>query len=487
MDVTFSTSTPTTVAADLLVVGVAAGQTASLDQHLGAYGTQLAAWLAGRSFDGKAGSSVVVPSLGNVAATQVAVVGLGAGKKADLAKAAGKAGLLARGEKATSVALAFGALDAATAQHVLEFVAVGNYAYDRFQAVDDRTPAIATLQVLGAASSPALEAARDAAAIRARYQGLARDLVNAPAAVIYPESLADEARQLATLPGVTVEVWDLARCKAEGLVGIEAVGQGSTRPGVLIHVSYRPVAAKEHIALVGKGVTFDSGGLSLKPSAAMQTMRCDMGGAATALATVGAVAALGVPVAMDVFVPSVENMNDGNSYKLGDILTYRNGVSVEIHNTDAEGRLILADALLLASEVPGVSRIVDMATLTGAIVVALGPDYTGLFTKDDALAVELSTASDAVAEKMWRMPLDDAYLRMLKGTWGKIKNVGGRDAGSTTAALYLQHFVRKDVRWAHLDIAGTAFLDTPVDPYVAGGTGQVVRALVTWVEGLAKA
>jgi leucyl aminopeptidase len=179
-------------------------------------------------------------------------------------------------------------------------------------------------------------------------------------------------------------------------------------------------------------------------------------------------------------------MPSGSSYKLGDILTYKNGVTVEIHNTDAEGRLILADALLVASEIPGVSRIVDAATLTGAIVVSLGHDYTGLFTPDDGLAGELVEASKATSEKIWRMPLDDAYNRMLKGTWSQIKNVGGRDGGSITAALFLQHFVRKGARWAHLDIAATAFYEHANDPFAKGATGQVVRSLATWIERLGR-
>jgi leucyl aminopeptidase len=267
-------------------------------------------------------------------------------------------------------------------------------------------------------------------------------------------------------------------------VGIIAVGQGSTKPGCLIHLRYTPPNAKDHIALVGKGVTFDAGGLSLKPSNSMQTMRCDMGGAACALGAFGAIAATGVPITVDAFVPSVENMCAANSYKLGDILKYRNGVSVEIHNTDAEGRLILADALTLACEVEGVSRVVDLATLTGAVVVAIGSDFTGLFTHDDDLAEEILGGAASSSELVWRMPLHTPYNRMLKGTWGQIKNVGAREAGSITAALFLEHFVTDDVRWAHLDVAGTAFIDSPVPPYIAGATGQMVRGLTNWAESI---
>ncbi|MCB9664307.1 MAG: leucyl aminopeptidase [Alphaproteobacteria bacterium] len=481
MDVRFSSASPAEAAVDLLVIG-AQGDLATALAPLGDYGKRLAAHLADRSFDTSNGGAVVVPSLGGVAAAQVAVLGLGDGSRAALAKAAGKAGQLARDQKATTVALSLGALDAAGVRDVLEYVRVGNYFYERYLPEKQRRPGIATLTVLGADEAAG---SVQEAAVRARYQAWARDLVNAPADVIYPESLAKEASDtLGGLKHVDLEVWDLARCIQEGLAGIEAVGRGSARPGVLIHGTYRPPNATEHIALVGKGVTFDSGGLSLKPSDAMMTMRCDMGGAATALAAFGAIAELGLPIAVDVFVPSVENMNSGSSYKLGDVITYRNGVTVEVHNTDAEGRLILADALCLASEVKGISRIVDMATLTGAILVSLGPDYTGLFTTDDGLAGELGAAFEASSEKAWRMPLDPAYNRLLKGTWGQIKNVGGRNAGSITAGLFLKHFVSDSKRWAHLDIAGTAFADHAVEPYTKGGTGQVVRTLVTWAASL---
>ena len=176
-------------------------------------------------------------------------------------------------------------------------------------------------------------------------------------------------------------------------------------------------------------------------------------------------------------------MVNGNSFKLGDILTYNNGVAVEIHNTDAEGRLVLADCLLEANKVDAASHILDFATLTGACVVAIGSDFTGLFTHSDELATGLMTAAKATDEGLWRLPLHKPYNDMLKCEWGKIKNVGGREAGATTAALFLEHFV-EDKTWAHLDIAGAAFLDKAKGPYVAGGTGQMVRSVTTWIESL---
>jgi leucyl aminopeptidase len=268
-------------------------------------------------------------------------------------------------------------------------------------------------------------------------------------------------------------------------VGLVGVGQGSTRPPYLAHVRYRPPGAKRHLALVGKGVTFDSGGLSLKTSAQMQTMRCDMGGAATALGALAAAAEAGLPIALDAVIACVENMNDGNAYKLGDVLAYRNGVTVEIHNTDAEGRLVLADALIDACREKGVTDVVDLATLTGAVVVAIGGDLTGLFTPDDALAGELLAAAGQSGEGLWRMPLHEPYRQMLKAEWAQIKNVTGKpDAGSVTAALFLQHFVEK-VRWAHLDIAGGAWADSKDHTVAAGATGAPMRTVLRWIESRA--
>ncbi len=278
-------------------------------------------------------------------------------------------------------------------------------------------------------------------------------------------------------------MWDVKRLRAEGCVGTLAVGQGSERPPCIIKVTYKAKNPKAHVALVGKGVTFDSGGLSIKPSAGMQTMRCDMAGAATVLAALGAAATLELPVSIDCWVAAAENMTGGNAFKLGDILTYANGVTVENHNTDAEGRLVLADCLIQASR-GDATHIVDLATLTGACVVALGPDFSGLFTHDDALAADLMAVGAETGEAFWRMPLHKPYKDGLKADWAQLKNVAGRDAGATTAALFLEHFVGKDKRWAHLDIAGPAFLEKPSGPYAAGATGNPMRAVVRWIEKL---
>lgn len=447
------------------------------------FGGALAGLASRREFTGKKGQSLSVPTLGTGTAAELMLVGVGDRSVAALREAAGAVGNAARNGKASSVAIDLGELDGPAQNQVLESLAVGNYRYQPYLPEDKRTPALTDVHVCGTD----LDASRvAAAAARATWQAFTRDLVNQPPADLYPETLAEAALTLAEIPDVSVEVWDEDKLQAEGYVGIIAVGQGSAKPPRMVHIRYRPLGAKAHVALVGKGVTFDSGGLSLKPSGAMQTMRCDMGGAGTVLGVVGAVAAQGVPVAIDAVIGCAENMAAANSYKLGDILSYRNGVTVEIHNTDAEGRLVLADCLIHACEQEGVTHLVDLATLTGACVVAVGPDFTGLFTKSDDFADTLQAAADVNGEGTWRLPLHDGYNRMLKGEWGQIKNVGGRDAGATTAALFLQHFVDTDkVTWAHMDIAGSAFQDSQNGPYTKGGTGQMVRSLATWIEGLA--
>jgi leucyl aminopeptidase len=460
-------------AVDLLVVGVGSE---NLDEGLAplveVFGPKLRTLVQQRNFKGSVASTLVLPGLDTVAARDVLIVGTGKGTRRHVSEAVGRAGREARALRASSAALF---LDG-DAAHLAETFRAGNYKYQAYTKPDERKPAVEHLVLAGASGS------HDASEVRGRWQDWARDLVNAPPADVYPESLAEHAVQaFSGLPHVEVEGGDADHLAEEDCVGILAVGQGSSRPPVMIRVSYRPPNARDHVAFVGKGVTFDAGGLSIKPSGGMQTMRCDMGGSAVVLGATGAAAELGLPVAIDCFVGAAENMVDGNSYKLGDILRYRNGVNVEIHNTDAEGRLVMADCLIRASEVDGVSAIIDAATLTGACVVAVGDEFTGLFTGDEDLASQLLDAASATDEGLWRLPLHDRYDDQLSAEWGTIKNVGSRYAGATTAALFLRNFVRDDVAWAHLDVAGPAFLDKASPRYVAGATGEMVRTLATWL------
>lgn len=478
MDIRFAAESLENVACDLLAFAVGQDPDAELSELDRRFDGKLLEHVRARQFTGADGSTLSIPTFGRIAASELLLLGVGDRAPQRLRAAASRAGRQARSQRARTLALHLGQGDTVA---WAEAVAAGNYSYDRFRKEGERTPALETLILLGAEGTEALRKGSERASKRIGAQAFVRDLVNAPAAEIYPESLAEVARSLSSLPHLQVEVWDEQRLEKEGCVGILAVGQGSDRPPRLIRLTYRPPQAKGHVALVGKGVTFDAGGLSIKPSSAMQTMRCDMGGAASVLGVVRAAAELGLPIALDGWIGCAENMVSGRSFKLGDVITYKNGVTVEIHNTDAEGRLVLADCLIRACEVEGVSHLVDLATLTGACVVAVGPDFTGLFTDDDELAGQLLSASERTGEGLWRLPLHAPYNEMLKADWAQLKNVGGRDAGASTAALFLQHFVQ-GVRWAHLDIAGPAFLDKPSARYAAGATGEMVRTLVTWLE-----
>jgi len=463
--------------ADLFVVGALQGAVAdALTRALGVAGQALAGAAATDEFNAAVGTRVAYPALGIPGVARVVIVGLGDASDGDsYRRAAGQAGMFARSSKATTVVMDLGELGATEAAAAVEGFIAGNYRYDRYKAEKDRTPGTTSLSIVGSVDTTLMDQARALAA----GQALARDLVNAPPADIYPETLAEAAMELRS-EHIDVDVWDEERIRAAGMGGIIAVGQGSTRPPRLIHLHYRPEgAARTKLGLVGKGVTFDSGGLSLKPSAAMQTMRCDMGGGGTVLGVFRALRDLRPDVEVHGFVGAVENMNSGGSYKLGDILRMYNGKTVEVHNTDAEGRLVLADCLHLACE-HGVDELVDIATLTGAAVVALGHHYTGLFSNETTLVDDLLSAADESGEGLWRMPLPDFYKDMLKAEWGGIKNVGGRAAGATTAALFLSEFV-EGPRWAHLDIAGPAFLDKATRHFLAGATGAMVPTLTRWV------
>lgn len=472
----FSSADPARFVADLLVVfvpkGGVAAAVAPLDQ--GGLDGALAQLAADEDFTGKPGQSLLAPTYGRLGARRVLLVG------GEPAAAAGAAGRQARDKGAKETALLFpGSVDGATQRAVAEAWAEGNYRFDRYKADDARKPASTLVTFLNQAED-ATALARAEACIAG--QALARDLVNEPAAEVYPESLAKVAEGFAG-PQITVTVLDEAQIREKGMGGITGVGQGSARPPRFVHVAYVPAGqAKAHVALIGKGVTFDSGGLSLKPNDGMLTMRCDMAGAAAVIGTMKAVAAIQPQVRVDVIFGAVENMPSGTSYKLGDILRMYNGKRVEIHNTDAEGRLVVADCLAYASELKP-DAVVDLATLTGAAVVALGDWYSALYSRTDSLAGQLQAAAAAASEGVWRMPLPELYKDKLKAEWGDLKNVGGRAGGSITAALFLSEFVTTE-NWAHVDIAGPAFMDTALQHFVPGGTGTMVRTLTRWIESL---
>jgi leucyl aminopeptidase len=363
-------------------------------------------------------------------------------------------------------------------KNLLEGIHLASYKSPTFKKTTAKPFLIKTLQLQGIASVSTIKKAQAIAQAVAQ----ARDWVNLPASHCTPSFFVREAKRIAKTPGLTIVVLDKAKLKRMKAGGILGVNAGSTEPPALVKISYKPTSSgkkTKKIALVGKGVMFDSGGYSLKPAAGMMTMKCDMAGAAAVLATMQAVATLKPKVEIHCYIPIVENMVNSEALRPGDIIHLLGGKSIEVLNTDAEGRLILADALTLAvKERP--DAIIDLATLTGACVAALGSDYAGLFSNNDALSDGLLSAGQQTGENLWRLPLAKEYRKMLDSPVADMKNIGGSSGGAITAALFLKEFVA-DTPWAHLDIAGPAFLESASGISPRGGTGFGVATLIQFL------
>ncbi|MCH2129789.1 MAG: leucyl aminopeptidase [Pirellulaceae bacterium] len=421
----------------------------------------------------------IVPLLGpaGIAAPQVLIVGLGKRDKLDGKAAFRAAGAAARKLAAHPRQRVAMYLDPKwsddTWQAALAGVCVGCQGQDLYRMEKKRHP-FGELLVSGA-STEILRVAQ----IQGVSVNLARELVNEPPAAIYPESFADRASQVANECDLEIEIWDESRLAQERCGALLAVARGSAQPPRLVILQYQGASNKKDapLAFVGKGVTFDSGGLSLKPSDGMLAMKCDMAGAATVLAAVQAIAKLKLPVNVLGVMGLVENMVSGESYKLGDVLTTRNGKTIEVHNTDAEGRLVLADALQVAAERQP-AKIIDLATLTGACVVALGNDVVGAMANDQPWCETVIEAAQTCGEPIWQLPMFPEFGEEIKSEVADIKNVGnGRWGGAITAAKLLEEFVN-EIPWVHLDIAGPSFLDKAKPWSDGGGTGVMVRTLV---------
>jgi len=323
------------------------------------------------------------------------------------------------------------------------------------------------------------QAAVDRGRILADAQNFSRNLANEPANVLTPTRLAESARELAAAYSLECEILDQDRMRQLGMGALLGVAQGSAEPPAMIILHYKPSATpstKDHLGLIGKGVTFDTGGISIKPAEGMEHMRFDMSGGAATLGAMRAIAQLKPKIPVTGVIPAVENMPGSRAQRPGDIVTSLNGKTVEVLNTDAEGRLILIDALTYAQRL-GCTHLVDSATLTGSIVVALGHVNIGAFTNNQPFLDKLMAAAKAEGEKMWQMPIDEEYKEALKSDFADLHNIGGRPGGSVTAAMFLKDFVN-DFPWVHLDIAGTAWLEES-KPYLAkGATGVGVRTFV---------
>jgi leucyl aminopeptidase len=377
---------------------------------------------------------------------------------------------------------------ATTAQALAEGSLLGQYRFLEYRTnlSDQERHEIDELIITSNERNPAVEQGANAGAAIARGVILARDLANGPGNDITPTRLGEVALALGERTGIRVTVLGLDELKAQGFGGIIGVGQGSAQPPRFIIMEYgAKQAGLPTICLVGKGITFDTGGISIKPADKMDEMKMDMGGAAAVLGTMQAIGELKLPLHAVGLVASAENMLSSTAYKPGDILKTLSGKTIEVLNTDAEGRIVLADALYYAQRYQP-DAIIDLATLTGAIVVALGTHVTGIMSNDDALAERILQAGEATGERAWRLPLWESYSEIIKSEIADIKNTGGRYGGAINAAAFLAHFVG-DYPWVHMDIAGTAWTDQKPKAYTPkGATGVGVRLLIhmlrTWSE-----
>jgi leucyl aminopeptidase len=415
---------------------------------------------------------------------RILIVGLGeAPSAADYQQAGAVAGRALLSE-AAPVTLAAGGLAADAVSELAAGMGIGEYRSDSFQAARRQAAALQPTTVI--ADAPAQLEAEYRRRGRPLIEAMAwtRDVSNQPANVIYPESFVESARrEFAGLAGVTIQVLDVAAMERLGMGAITGVGRGSERPPRMLIVRYRGQGAPagRPIVLAGKGITFDTGGISIKPNAGMGNMRMDMSGAASVTGAVLALARARAPVHVVAIAALAENMPDGRAIRPGDVLTAMNGTTIEIVSTDAEGRLVLADALAYAEARLDPAVVVDVATLTGAVRGALGDEYAGLFTRHDALAEQLQAAGEAVGEPLWRLPLHDSYARDTASTYADIRNSGG-DAGARagTGAYFIGEFLSRDIPWAHLDIANMAW-SSANEWKPDGSAGYAVRLLERFV------
>lgn len=458
-----------------LVVGRFADGTTASDPDLLEGLPWLDAHLESRRFTGKPGQAVVVPTAGAIRFDNLVVVGLGdlvdhEGLRQASAEAAKAAPAVDRLVTTLHHVDVEGAVRAVVEGHLL-----GGYRFDVHKSSSD-VPPVPDLEMPGPLPDGWQEQVDVAEAVAGAVV-LARDLVNEPPAGKGPADLADRVAGLAAEAGLEVEIWEEGRLADEGMGGILGVGQGSHRPPRLLRLGHHPAAATGRLALVGKGITFDSGGLSIKTAEYMMSMKTDMAGAAAVVAATLAIARLGIPVDVTAYAPLAENMPGGGAQRPGDVLRCRNGKTIEVLNTDAEGRLVLADALALAAESEP-DLIVDAATLTGACHVALGDKIAGLFTNVDAAGERVLAAADRAGERIWPLPLPRDYRENIDSDVADMKNTGSnRYGGAINAAMLLAEFVGESP-WVHLDIAGPAWF-TKAEHYIPkGGTGFGVRTLV---------
>ncbi len=483
----FATTSAAEATADALILPVFQGPEAGpgVAEVGKALGADLVATYADNNLRGKLGETLAVPTLGRLGARTVLLVGLG--KRAEvrpdtLRRAAGRAARATTRFESVATTLARAARPPAEAvQAVVEGLLLGSYRFDRFKSSASKAdlPERSRLENVTLLGVNEPDAAKRAQVV-AESVAWARDLVNTPAGAATPEFLADEARAMAKDTGLEVKIWTKADLEKGGFGGVLGVGQGSVNPPRLIELTYDGGRKGDPpIAITGKGVTFDSGGLSIKDAKGMEWMKADMGGAAAMLAAMRAIAQLRPKVNVIAAIPSSENLPSGSALRPGDVLRHRGGRTSEVLNTDAEGRLILADALAYLSE-KNPRVIIDAATLTGACMIALGEDIWGVMGNDRRLIRDVIAAGDAVGEPGWELPLWRRYRDKIESPVADVKNIGDRYGGAITAALFLSEFVG-DTPWCHLDVAGTAFWERSGDYWPRGATGSPARTIVRYV------
>ena len=443
-------------------------------------------------FKAELGELITLHPMSKLAAKRVVVVGLGAQEKMNTQSIRRASAIAIRHLQQTGahqVALALHSeewkmnLDHSVRAEV-EGALLGLYTFKKYKQANTNGngPGITSISLLANhANDTKLDLAVEHGFVLAEATNFARDLVNEPPNVLTPSEFANRASAMAMQLGLECEILDRPEMQELGMGGLLGVAQGSVEPPKFIILRYRgaPQSEDKGIALVGKGITFDTGGISLKPAERMHEMKGDMAGAAAVIGAMYAIAALKPAINVTALVPTTENMPSGTAYRPGDILRIMNGKTIEIVNTDAEGRLVLADALSYAVK-DGLSPIIDVATLTGGIVVALGSVMSGIFCNEEELSNEIIAAGRVAGEKFWPMPLDDEYKEAIQSEIADIKQTGGRYASAATAAKILEQFVG-DARWAHLDIAGTDFVDTKRPYQEYGATGVAVRTLAEFV------
>ncbi|MDH3201220.1 MAG: leucyl aminopeptidase [Myxococcales bacterium] len=435
-------------------------------------------------FEGKASQTLKVAAGGRTKARWLLLVGIG--DETDTEKVAWSLGhalaSAARAQKTAAVELP--KVTVKSVRAVSQGLIAGAYRYTEYKSDKKSSAGLTSALILEAPKAGrGLAAAIKTGRSLAESVNFARDLVNRPPNDLNPITLARAASSESRKLGLTCSVWNKSRIKKEGMNLLLAVNAGSAIEPRVIHVTYKPRGAKKKVAFVGKGLTFDAGGLCIKPAASMIDMKCDMAGAAATLGIVFAAARLKLPVEVHAVVGSTENMTGSQAYRPGDIYKSLQGKTVEVINTDAEGRLVLADVLTWTARKLKPDVMIDHATLTGACMVALGPWRAALYTDDDSLAKSYLAAADTEGEAFWRMPLDEDLKSKLKSPIADLKHIGGRYGGSITAALFLEEFI-EEVKWMHLDIAGPAFLESAHGRLPKGGTGFGVATGVRFLENL---